>query len=313
MFIKKLVRSFLWRMDYGAANVHRRVFGEKPALLIFLFHSLFRDAKEAEQNLVRTSPDEAVTVEQFRAFTAYFIRAGYQFVSPDHVLKGLVPERKYAMITFDDGYANNRLALPVLKEFGAPAVFFVSVRNVADGRAFWWDVLFRERKRERASPKRIAAEHAAVMKKTHREAERYVADLFGREAFRPISDIDRPFTLDELRELSKNPLAHIGNHTVHHADLVRLPLAEAKREIQESQNALFRATGKLPEAIAYPYGSVGEEIAALAERLGLRLGFTVEKGKNYFPILQPMLLKRFVLYGKDIIKQCRRYRSDLWL
>ena len=41
---------------------------------------------------------------------AYFVAHGYTFVAPADVLRGLDPAGKYALLTFDDGYYNNRLA-----------------------------------------------------------------------------------------------------------------------------------------------------------------------------------------------------------
>src|SRR5260370_33213581 len=80
----------------------------------------------------------------FRAFLGHFCQQGYSFVSPGQILGGLQPSGKYILLTFDDGYCNNLRALPVMEEFNAPAVFFISCDHVREGKAFWWDVVFRE-------------------------------------------------------------------------------------------------------------------------------------------------------------------------
>ena len=59
-------------------------------------------------------------------------------------MEGLQPQGKYVLIPFDDGYYNNVRALPVLEEFDVPAVFFISTDHVRRGKAYWWDVIFRE-------------------------------------------------------------------------------------------------------------------------------------------------------------------------
>ena len=41
------------------------------------------------------------------------------------------------MLTFDDGYYNNHLALPVLEEFDVPALFFISTNHVKQQKCFW--------------------------------------------------------------------------------------------------------------------------------------------------------------------------------
>jgi peptidoglycan/xylan/chitin deacetylase (PgdA/CDA1 family) len=52
---------------------------------------------------------------------------------------GSVP-RRAAVITFDDGYADNLLAaLPLLERFDVPATFFVASGYLGADRDFWWD------------------------------------------------------------------------------------------------------------------------------------------------------------------------------
>src|SRR5437879_8307877 len=90
-------------------------------------------------------------MEMFRAFIKHFQGQGYRFVSPRQILEGLQRGGKHVLLTFDDGYFNNLRALRVMEEFNAPAVFFVSSDHVGEGKAFWWDVAYREgRKRGRA-------------------------------------------------------------------------------------------------------------------------------------------------------------------
>lgn len=47
-------------------------------------------------------------------------------------------------ITFDDGYADNAVqAAPILRDFDIPATVFVTARDEAPSREFWWDELER--------------------------------------------------------------------------------------------------------------------------------------------------------------------------
>ncbi len=56
-----------------------------------------------------------MTVDKFRRFISYFRDNGFRFISPTQ-LKDISSQREtYAMITFDDGYYNNHLCLPVLE------------------------------------------------------------------------------------------------------------------------------------------------------------------------------------------------------
>lgn len=60
----------------------------------------------------------------------------------------MLKDRKYAMITFDDGYFNNILALEILNKFKVPSVIFVTTKNVEENNSFWWDVVFKFRKKQ---------------------------------------------------------------------------------------------------------------------------------------------------------------------
>ena len=64
-----------------------------------------------------------MTVEKFRQFIDYYVKHDYIFVSLNDIQNGLDPGKNHILITFDDGYYNNNLALPILKEYNIPALF----------------------------------------------------------------------------------------------------------------------------------------------------------------------------------------------
>jgi peptidoglycan/xylan/chitin deacetylase (PgdA/CDA1 family) len=50
--------------------------------------------------------------------------------------------KKGVAITFDDGYIDNyNTAMPLLMQYGIPATFFITSRNIGSLREFWWDEL----------------------------------------------------------------------------------------------------------------------------------------------------------------------------
>src|SRR5215207_9498293 len=144
--IQRAVRA----TDVAVAGAYLSLFRERDALIPFLFHSLFADEKQIALDVI--DPLDRTTVARFRELVKYYAENGYRFVSPADVLAGLRARGKFALLTFDDGYFNNTLALPVLEEFDAPAVFFISTEHVRLGKCFWWDVLHRERTARGASP-----------------------------------------------------------------------------------------------------------------------------------------------------------------
>ena len=90
---------------------------------------------------------------------------------------GLPAGDRCVMITFDDGYRNNLRALPLLREFGACATFFVATGFVRSGRAFWWDVFYREMRSSGASSEAITRERAPLKERPLPEIEGELAPL----------------------------------------------------------------------------------------------------------------------------------------
>lgn len=305
-------RTLNW-LNEQIALAYLAVQPERPALLVFMFHVLFET--EAAMQLDLVDPQQRITTQIFADFVTYYQAHGYTFVTPGDVLAGLDPARRYVLITFDDGYYNNHLALPILRRYGVPATFFISSHHVQAGRAFWWDVVYRARRRQPLPPAAQQAEYALLKQLQHEEIEAYLFTHFGPDALRPVSDLDRPFTPAELAAFAQAPEVVLGNHTSHHAVLTNYPPPVATRELLDCQQYLAQLTGTLPCAVAYPNGNVSAAVLAAAGEVGLRLGTTVQAGKNYLPFayhhVDSLQLKRFLLWGdQDVARQCALFRTD---
>jgi peptidoglycan/xylan/chitin deacetylase (PgdA/CDA1 family) len=301
-------------VDRYVSRAHLSLFGEGSSLITFIFHELFDHQREIDAEQVEGQ--QRFTVDQFRRFIAYFRQNGYGFVSPGDVIAGLDPAKKFVLITFDDGYYNNLRALPVLEEFGVPAVFCISIGHVIEGKAFWWDVVYRERVRRGASRWAASREIMALKKKTHLDIDRYLVEAFGRHALRPVGDIDRPFTASELKAFAEHDLVFLGNHTRNHAILSNYPYAERCMEVRTAQDLITAVTGVTPLVMSYPNGCAPSTMVRVLRECGLRLGLTVVGLKNALPLhlegTEAFYLNRFVLWGDvDIESQCASCRSDL--
>ena len=309
------VQRILRSTDAAVAGAYLSVFRERDALVPLLFHSLFRDESEIDRNDI--DPLDRITVARLRACVKYYLDHGYRFVSPDDLL-AQPPEGRLAMVTFDDGYFNNTLALPVLEEFNIPAVFFISTGHVRLGKCFWWDVLHRERTARHTPPETIDRERRALKRLRTEDIERRLIDEFGPNCLAPRGDIDRPFTPDELRDFSRHRLVRLGNHTADHAILTNYPEHEAKQQVAAAQQWLTNEIGFTPTAIAYPNGGSNDAVVRYCHELGLKLGFTVRPRKSPLPldVRAGALLRlgRFTPHADSPVDaQCRAYRSDLQL
>ena len=266
MSMKQFLRRRIQRADELVAANWLALFGERLALLIFTFHALFRDADEIAQQVVK--PQQEMTCEHFRRFIEYWQKHEYRFVAPKDLSAGLVPGKKYAMITFDDGYFNNFLALPILQKYNVPAVFYIAVNNIRQEKCFWWDVLYRERHRQGRSSAEISHELSQFTQGTNDQIEGRMHETFGRDCLRPVGDVDRPMTVDELVEFSKDEHVVIGNHTMDHAILTNYPQEEARRQVLDAQQFYDDLLGVRPDSIAYPAVAIARAYSGHVAREG---------------------------------------------
>lgn len=108
-----------------------------------------------------------------------------------------------AILTFDDGYADNYLhALPILKAEQVPATFFITTGYIDQVQPYYWD----------------------LKNKTMFDA----ADL--------------PMTAAQIKELKAQGM-EIGSHTVHHYELTKLTKQDVLQEFADSKKTLEKLVG----------------------------------------------------------------------
>lgn len=261
---------------------------EKNQLLVFCFHGLFESAKQNKLNHI--DPQNNMTVAQFTDFIKYFLNHRYKFIIPEDLEKGLEPGQSYAMITFDDGYFNNMLAFNVLRELNVPALFFITTRNVKENRSYWWDIIYKYRIKQGSMIKNIRDEQCFLKSHKHDYIEDYIIKNFGIDSFTPWSDIDRPFTVEELRNLSLSPLVSIGNHTHNHEILTNCNRDEIVAELSQSNKILTDITGRFPISAAYPNGDYNNTIMDIMIETGFRYTVSTRQKSNLLPFEQKKLI-----------------------
>jgi peptidoglycan/xylan/chitin deacetylase (PgdA/CDA1 family) len=88
----------------------------------------------------------------------------------------------------------------------------------------------------------------------------------------------------ELRLFAGEALCTIGAHTVHHYELAKLPIEQARNEMAQSADVLFAQFGQRPVHFSYPLGgplSAGKREFELARELGFRSAVTTRPGGLY--------------------------------
>lgn len=167
----------------------------------------------------------------------------FQFLTPVDFLETDLPG---VLLTFDDGFANNHdVVLPILRKWGAPAVFFASTAHLNGGA--WLPFV-------RSAAGTVWSDPDAV-------PETIARDLFDG------------MSLDQLKKCGDSELVTIGAHGVSHPKLTDLGEAELAREIGGSRAALQEVIGTAIDLFAYPFGDTDDRVARAVEAAGFRAAF----------------------------------------
>jgi len=296
--------------------------------VIFTLHRVLPDAP------AEFSPNAILQVRP--AFLEYVIERvralGIDIVSLDEALERLAaPEKEcpFVVFTFDDAYKDNlQYALPVLRRQECPFTLYVPTALVDGVGEVWWQALEDILTRQEAVAVIEGDETQYLGTRTKAEKQQVYNDLYWRmrkmpeaervEMMRAFAasygyDLDRQcrdLIMDwpELRLFASEPLCTLGAHTVHHYELAKLPLEQARSEMVQSADILMAQFGQRPVHISYPIGgpaSAGQREFDLARELGFRSGVTTRPGGLYAHHAQtPHALPRVSLNG---LFQARRY------
>lgn len=182
----------------------------------------------------------------------------------------LATDQPSILLTFDDGHANNLTnILPLLAEFKAQGLFFVSAQHVKNPRD-WLSFTRKDAVRGWGS-------------------EVNVSDDFARDCYDGLSEI-------QLAELAKSPFAAIGAHTVNHPSLSTCSPGELRRELRESKQYLQKVSSQPVDTFAYPFGDCNRVVAEAARDAGFRATFAVDSIHVGLPQFE---ISRVGIYASD--------------
>jgi peptidoglycan/xylan/chitin deacetylase (PgdA/CDA1 family) len=218
--------------------------------------------------------------------------------------RGRLPRHALA-ITFDDGYRDNLThAAPIIARYALRPTIFVATSFVGSRRRPWFDEVALAFKSTSAISATMpwgrtvalrdredrlkALDEAWKRLKAIGESEFDAAFdrlLRALEPYRPPADEDADngmLNWNEVKALAAVGFT-VGAHTVTHPTLSRVSAARARREIEDSREAIRVATGTAPRAFAYPNGRPADytdEVVRLVRQAGFACAVTARFGVN---------------------------------
>lgn len=287
-----------------------------PALYVFNYHRVGnRDECGYNRSLF------SCTVEQFREHLAV-LKDRFDFVTIDR-LAGFARHRyagrrPLALVTFDDGYADNHLlAFPVLKQMEVPAVFFLPTEYIGARRLLWSDEIAWMLRNSRhttitlpysttpysLSNDRLESTIRGILRQVRQSRmptdEQLDAVRQACGGVTPVADGERPqfMTWAQVREMRSAGM-DIGSHTHSHTPLARLTPDQQCAELANSRAVLEGELREPIRAVAYPVGdhtAYTAETCRIAREVGYELGFNFLRQTNRFPVRDALDIGRLAV------------------
>ncbi|HET7313108.1 polysaccharide deacetylase family protein [Salinisphaera sp.] len=243
-------------------------------------------------------------------------------VHPDDLDSFVRRYGRYAVLTFDDGYADNLLAaLPILERYEQRATVFVTTGFVARRHALLARVAAAVARRldwERASMRDLIDSsgldapgvYAALRDrlKTMTVADRLAAQ---QALMRDYDLSTAQLTADyldraQLDRLAAHELITIGAHTASHPDLRYCTDTELVDELVDARRELESWLGRAVDTLAYPFGDTDARVRRAAARAGYRRAYVTEtpNWRSRIPFYRRLDMPRIDLSGE--VRRMRR-------
>jgi peptidoglycan/xylan/chitin deacetylase (PgdA/CDA1 family) len=222
------------------------------------------------------------SVAEFRK-TMGWIGARFDFLTVNDFLYSAKPG---VLLTFDDGHANNLVnILPVLGEFKAQGLFFITIQHVLNPRN-WLDFT-------KKTAKQVWGKESAV------------PEHFARDCYDGLSE-------SQVAELAQSPWAIIGSHTLTHPNLPACSSDQMREEIIESRRILHKSIHQPVDFFAYPTGYYNRAAAETVHDAGYKAAFAVDPIPVGLPGFE---IPRIGLYDSNpdylLLKLCGLHRLPL--
>jgi len=254
----------------------------KESIVVFNYH-------EVSENPSQFSIDNDlnVTPDLFREHIRW-IKKRFEIMSPKTLLEIRDINKRYAMITFDDGFSSTfKNALPILQREEVPSLVFINMAPI-EGELFWSGLVcylckynddfryfiqkrynIREREFLKVTENDLSIYFSAIDKKMPNDEIRQYYEEFA--------------TTDDLKTSAEYG-AFLGNHLYNHFNAVNISNAELENQYKINHQKLLKYENYI-ELFSYPFGQPGSCFNSDTDKVIITLGarriFTAYPGINH--------------------------------
>lgn len=298
---KTIIRGGLETLYFsGAHHLLRPLLGGVGAILMLHHVRPPRSDRFAPNRHLEVTP----------AFLEHLVRwlkrSRLDLVSLDEMHRRLTEgdfRRRFACVTFDDGYRDNRqFAYPILKKYEVPFAIYVATSFPDRLGELWWLALEAVIAKSRrvglvidGADRSFDCGDVASKRQLYAQLYGWLRSLSSEEAIRDVvRDLAARYQVDiaelcgalcmgwnELNTLAADPLVTIGAHTVNHVMLAKVGAKAARSEMDMSRAVIEASLGCPPQHFAYPVGdavAAGPREFAVAAELGFKTAVTTRPG-----------------------------------
>jgi len=269
-------------------------------LYCFNYHRIGdSDQSEYDPNVFSCSAEQfSLQLEFYKEnFTVITLTEALALITKNEIL-----DKKYVLITFDDGYIDNyTLAMPILMEHGLSALFHLPSDYVESTIVPWWDEIAYMVKHTKQTTLKFGKypKISLTSFKINKTIRLIMNDVKhdSRDMLEKVEELRQKLAceLDATKEapnLFVNWLQvqemvdkgmFIGSHTRSHRILSHLSIEEQIQEMRLSKEIIENKIGNKILSIAYPVGnkdSFTKETCHAAKSLGYQCGFSFINGSN---------------------------------
>lgn len=247
-------------------------------------------------------------------------RHNCQFVTLDELADAVQQKRnvrRLISVTLDDGYRDNYThGAPLFQQQKIPYTIYVCTKVVKGEMLYWWDileyiVLTNDRvtlndgqtfdcSTKEAKEQAFLDIREVILRLPQDNLLKHLQKLFCHYPVDYQTGNDRlGLTWEQLQELSREPLATIGNHTYSHLAFTGCTDAEICEDIQRATDEMQEHVGVRTRHFAFPFGEASA-VSPHDVELVKSLGFTTSATTNH----------GYVRYGTDPLELPRLFVTE---